>query len=34
MAVEGTEASTDRLRKLFGYFGDYHNWIIKRMPPV
>ena len=34
MIVEGTEASTDKLRKLFGKFGDYHNWIIKRMPPI
>jgi hypothetical protein len=34
MIVEGTEASTDKLRKLFGSFGDYHSWIMKRMPPI
>jgi hypothetical protein len=32
--VEGMEACTDKLRKFFWNFGDYYQWLIKRMPPI
>jgi hypothetical protein len=32
--VEGMETSTNRLRQCFWNFGDYHDWLMKRMPPI
>lgn len=32
--VEGLETSTNRLHQFFWSFGDYHQWIVQRMPPI
>jgi hypothetical protein len=34
LIVTSMEDCTEHLNKFFGAFGDYHQWLIKRMPPA